>query len=108
MVTYFRLYELPWETAREEERRFAAIVRQVVIAVTVLSVIFPFLPLPDVDHDRFEKVPPRFAKLILDKPKPLPPPPVVIEQPKPEELRPEEPKVVKEQLPEPRPGSVRT
>jgi len=103
MVTYFRLYELPWETAREEERRFAVIVRQVVIAVTVLSVIFSFLPLPDIDHDRIEKVPPRFAKLILDKPKPLPPPAVVIEQPKPEELRPEEPKVVTEQLPEPEP-----
>jgi len=108
MVTYFRLYELPWETAREEERRFGVIVRQVVIAVTVLSIIFSFLPLPDIDHDRIEKVPPRFAKLILDKPKPLPPPPVVIEQPKPEEpkpeeLRPEEPKLVKEQLPESEP-----
>jgi len=103
MVTYFRLYDLPWETALEEEQRFRQIVRQVVIAVAVLSIVLSFLPLPDIDHDRVEKVPPRFARLILEKPKPLPPPPVVIEQPKPEELKPDEPKVVEEQKPEPEP-----
>ncbi len=102
MVTHFRLYELPWETGREDERRFGIIIRKVVIAVTVLSIIFTFMPLPEVEHDRIDKVPPRFAKLILDKPKPLPPP-VVIEQPKPEELKPLEPKVVEEKLPKPEP-----
>lgn len=97
MVTYFRLYDLPWETSREEEQRFRKIVRQVFVAVTVLSIVFSFLPLPDIDYDRVERVPPRFARLILDKPKPLPPP-VVIEQP-----QPEEPKVVEEQKPRPEP-----
>ncbi|MAF84722.1 MAG: AgmX/PglI C-terminal domain-containing protein [Gammaproteobacteria bacterium] len=102
MVTYFRLYDLPWETAREEEQRFHKIVKQVVIGVTVLSIVFTFLPLPEADYDRAEKIPPRFAKLILEKSKPLPPP-VIIEQPKPEELKPEEPKVVEEQKPDPEP-----
>ncbi len=88
MVTYFRLYDLPWESGREEEQRFHKILKQFLIAVTVLSIVFSFLPVPDVDHALVKKVPPRFAKLILDKPKPLPPPPVVIEQPKPEELKP--------------------
>jgi len=103
MVTYFRLYELPWETAREEDQRFGNITRKVIIAVTVLSVIFTFMPLPDIDRDQVERVPPRFAKLILDKPKPLPPPPVVIEQPKPEQLTPEVAKVVEAQKPKPEP-----
>ena len=76
MVTYFRLYELPWETAREEELRFRKILKQVSIGIVVLSIVFSFMPLPEAEHDRIEKVPPRFAKLILDKPKPLPPPPV--------------------------------
>ncbi len=103
MVTYFRLYELPWETAREEELRFRKILKQVSIGIVVLSIVFSFMPLPEAEHDRIEKVPPRFAKLILDKPKPLPPPPVVIEQPRPEELEPEVPKVVEEQKPKPEP-----
>lgn len=103
MVTYFRLYDLPWETAREEEQLYRKILKQVAIGVVVLSIVFSFLPLPDIDRDRAEKVPPRFAKLILDKPKPLPPPPVVIEQPKPEEFKPVEPKVVEERKPEPEP-----
>ena len=75
MVTYFRIYDLPWETALEEEQRFRKILKQVVIAIAVLSIALSFLPLPEVDHDRFEKIPPRFAKLILEKQKPPPPPP---------------------------------
>ena len=102
MVTYFRLYELPWEAGREDERRFVVILRKVLVAVTVLSVVFSLMPLPDNDNARIETVPPRLAKLILDKPKPLPPP-VVIEQPKPEELKPAEPKIVEQQEPKPLP-----
>lgn len=103
MVTYFRLYELPWETAREEERLFRRIVKQAVIGGAVLSIVFSLLPLPDITHERVDKVPPRFAKLILDKPKPPPPPPVVIERPKPEPLEPETPKVVEQTKPKPAP-----
>jgi len=103
MVTYFRLYDLPWETALEEEQRFRKILKQVVIGIAVLSIVFSFLPLPEVDHDRVEKIPPRFAKLILEKQKPPPPPPVFIEQPKPEELKPEQPKVVEKDKPKPEP-----
>jgi len=103
MVTYFRLYDLPWETGLEEEQRFRKILKQVVIAIAVLSIVFAFIPLPEVDHDRVEKIPPRFAKLILEKQKPPPPPPVVIEQPKPEELRPEPQKVAEKEKPKPEP-----
>jgi periplasmic protein TonB len=103
MVSNYRLYDLPWEMALEEERHFGVIVRKVVIAITVLSVIFSFVPLPEISHDRVDKVPQRFAKLILDKPKPLPPPSVILEQPKAEELRPVESKVVEERKPRPEP-----
>ena len=104
MVTYFRIYELPWETSQEEEQRFVRILKQVVIAFVVFSLILTFAPLPEIEHDRADSVPPRFAKLILDKPKPPKPQPLRIEEPKPEP-KPVEPKVVKEreQVPEPRP-----
>ena len=55
---------------------------------------------PEIERDQIEKVPPRFAKLILEKTRPLPPPPVV--QPIPEEPK-LEPKLVEETKPEPEP-----
>jgi protein TonB len=100
MVTYYRTYQLPWELSQEEEQRFLAILKKVGIITLVLSIILSLLPIPEADFDDIERVPPRFAKLILEKPKPLPPPPVV--QPEREEKIPE-PKVAeqKEVVPEP-------
>jgi protein TonB len=101
MIAYYRTFELPWEASREEEERLKKILRQVSIAVLVLSIVLSLMPLPEVDPDRIEKVPLRFAKLLIEKPKPLPPPPVV--QPKPEELQPTEPKLAEQPKVKPEP-----
>ena len=100
MVTYYRTYELPWELSQEEEQRFLAILKKVGIITLVLSIILSLLPIPEADFDQIEKVPPRFAKLILEKPKPLPPPPVV--QPEREETIPE-PKLAEQKEVQPEP-----
>ena len=97
MIAYYRTYQLPWEITAEDERRFRAILKQVVIAFCVLTVLLSLLPLPERDIDDVTVVPPRFAKLLLEKPEPPPPPPVI--QPKPEELKPEP--TVAEKKPEP-------
>ena len=96
MVTYFRIYELPWETSLEDEHRFRRILKQVVIACVVFSLVLTFVPLPEIQRDQTETVPPRFAKLILDKPKPPPPQPMRIQEPEPEPAKPKEPRVVEE------------
>ena len=101
MIAYYRLYDLPWEAGRKEDERLRWLIRQVGIAVFVLTLIMTFLPVPEVDRDAAERVPPRFAKLIIEKKKPLPPPPVV--QPIPEQEPELEPKVVEEKTPEPEP-----
>jgi TonB family protein len=106
MEACFRFYELPWETSREEERRFWRIVKHVCIAFAVFSVILTVVPLPEVERDRADTVPPRFAKLILEKPRPRPPQPPRIEEPEPEPSKPSEPKVVEERQPLPEPKTV--
>jgi len=100
MIAYYRTYDLPWEPGREEDERLRKIFKQVGIGVLVLSIVISFMPVPEIEQDQIERVPPRFAKLILEKTKPPPPPPVV--QPQLEEPK-LEPKVVEESTPEPEP-----
>lgn len=83
---------LPWMVSPEEERRFRRILLGVCGVLLSLSVIAPYLPLPEPEPPTIEALPPRLAKLILDKPVPpkpkaVPPPQPVVEatpQPKPE------------------------
>ena len=76
---------LPWTFSAEEERRFQRILRASLAAFLVLSLVMPLLPLFEIDKPMTEELPPRMAKLLLQK---QPPPPVkkpepVISQPKP-------------------------
>jgi len=102
VIAFYRNYALPWDLGLEQEDHFREILKRVAIGVLLLTVVLSLLPVPAPDEAEVVEVPPRFAKLLLDKPKP-PPPPVVRqepEQPKPEQPKPE--KVVKKQ-PEPKP-----
>ena len=98
MIATYRTYQLPWEMAQEQDDRFQKLVKQFLIAVVVFGLVMPFMPIPKADPDAVEEVPQRFAKLLIDKPKP-PPPPVV--KPKPQEVVKQPEKVVKQPKPEP-------
>ncbi len=93
-IPYYRSYALPWELSFEQEERFKKVLKQVAIALLVFSIIMPLLPVPEADPTAVDEVPPRFARLLLERVTP-PPPPVV--KPKPEEKLPEEPVRKKEQ-----------
>jgi protein TonB len=82
MNASFRTYKLPWEMGQEQDDRFRRIVRQAIILALVFSIVAPLLPVPETDPTQVEEVPQRFARLLLEKPIP-PPPPVV--QPKAED-----------------------
>ncbi|MBU1191071.1 MAG: AgmX/PglI C-terminal domain-containing protein [Gammaproteobacteria bacterium] len=71
---------LPWMVAPDEERRFRRILLNVCGLVLCLSVVMPYLPLPVIEEP-VEELPPRLAKLILERPQPKP---VVVPKPKPE------------------------
>ena len=97
-------FQLPWDLNRADRKKFN---QWLVIMVTVIVVFggaIPWLPVPEVDRTELEELPPQLARIMMDKPEPVIPPP----PPKPEvveeEVKPEpEPEEVK---PEPEPEKV--
>jgi protein TonB len=69
----FRLPTLAWASAADDERRFQRIARSVVLAVAVLGLVLPFVPLRTPERPEIQPLPAPMAKLLLDN-KPLPPP----------------------------------
>ena len=87
---HYRSYSLPWEVAAEQEKTFAKVWQRTIIAALLFAIIVPWLPLPDVDIDKQEEIPERFARLLIEKKVEPPPPkpvdiPVESEAPKPAE-----------------------
>jgi len=111
VISHYRTYALPWDLGLEEDQRLREFLKKSAIAACVLTVVFSFLPLPEMADDEVQEVPPRFAKLLLDKPKPPPPPPPVVKtEPEPVKPEPVKKKVEKvvEKPPEPKPVIDRT
>jgi periplasmic protein TonB len=90
LAPYYREFELPWEGESEANERFRKILRNLLIALLLLGIAFPFLPTPK--RPTAVDIPQRLARVMLEnKPKPPPPPPT----PKVEEIKPKiEPKPV--------------
>jgi outer membrane biosynthesis protein TonB len=106
--------ELPWVAIPEDERRFRRLALTIIAIFLFLSIVMPFLPLPELPKREVVELPPRVAELILQRKQRPPPPPKVakVEPKKPEKKKPEpkkpepkkqEPKVKKpEKKPEPK------
>jgi protein TonB len=101
LAPYFRRFELPWGLREESERKFVVILRNLLIACTVLAIIIALLPKPERTKVKPEDLPDRVVQLIVEKPKPPPPPPPPEpeEQPKPEQPKPEQQKPVERPKP---------
>jgi len=95
-VAYALPIESPWRLSDQDERRFDSIVLVMIIIFTLSGIIVPFLTVPDIERSRAETLPPRLAKLLIEKkktPTPLPQPKVEQEVPKDKtEKKKEEPK----------------
>ena len=84
-LPYYRLYELPWSPGAESEERFRKILRNCFIAYLVFGVLIPLMPVPERDLTRPPEIPDRVVQLIVEQPKPVPPPKVEpVVEPKPE------------------------
>lgn len=66
---------LPWAISEEEQRRFRTIVKWVFIVCLLFAVVVPLLPVPEIDREKAEALPPRLAKLVLERKKAKPPAP---------------------------------
>lgn len=100
-LPFYREYDLPWTTGKEQERKFQRLLGIVILISLVLSIVWPFIPVPEPDPFDVEEIPPRLAQLLLEE-EPLPPPPPPEPEPEIEEPEPE-PEQVVETEPEPEP-----
>ncbi len=103
-IPFYREYTLPWSTSSGQERAFRRLLAQIFGVFFVLSVVWPFIPVPEVDPNEIEEIPPRIAKLLLEQKPPPPPPPEP--EPEPEALDDPEPEKVVENEPEPEPEPI--
>ena len=77
-ATYLHTPILAWSVSAEDEERFKRILKQVLAICLLVALVLPWLPVREPDRTAVEPLPPRLAKLLLDR---EPPPPVL---PKPE------------------------
>lgn len=82
----YRSLVLPWSPIPEDQERFRRMLRDIAIGVLLFGLIMPWLPVPEPDIEEIPEVPQRYAKLMLEKPKPPPPPPPVQEEVEPVEV----------------------
>jgi TonB family protein len=71
----FRAPVLPWAVALDDEARFARIRRRVLAVCLLVCLVFPWLPRPHEDRAQPQELPPRLAKLVLEREVPPPAPP---------------------------------
>ncbi|HEX6995415.1 MAG TPA: AgmX/PglI C-terminal domain-containing protein [Gammaproteobacteria bacterium] len=74
----YRHYDLPWTLAAEQEERFKRVLKGTLGAVLALALLVSLLPVPEPDPAVVEEIPPRFARLVLERVEPPPPPPPVV------------------------------
>ncbi len=77
VAMHYRQFDLPWSIPFDEERRFRKLWTGALGGTLLLSLLFSWLPMPDRSLDVPPPVPPRFAKLVLERAIPPPPPPPV-------------------------------
>lgn len=104
-IPYYREYELPWSGGSGQERKFRRLLATIVGVAFLLGLVWPWIPVPDVDPNQVDEIPPRIAKLLLEH-RPPPPPPKAVEpepEPEPDALEEPEPEKVVEEKPPPEP-----
>lgn len=84
-LPFYRLYELPWSPGSEAEERFRKILRNCFIAYLVFGILIPLLPVAERNQTGAPEIPERVVRLIVEQPRPVPPPKVEpVVEPKPE------------------------
>jgi protein TonB len=86
----FNDFVLPWEATRKEDERFREILKRLLVVFVLLSIVVPWLPLPKIEREVAERIPPVLAKVLLRQKLP-PPPPAPAPAPAPEPVQKEEP-----------------
>ncbi len=103
-LPFYRKYELAWTKDDGQDRKFRRLLRAIFLATLALSLVWPFIPTPEPDPYEVEKIPPRIAKLLLERRLPPPPKPKPLEpESEPDPITEPEPEKIVEREPEPPP-----
>ncbi len=85
-IAYSHSFPLPWDVGREDRKKLQAWLMWVLLGVFIVGVPMPWLPMPEIQREELEQLPPQLAR-ILEKVEPVipppPPPPEVKEEAKP-------------------------
>lgn len=79
--------DLPWTVDEEHEQRFRRLLKRILLLFLILGLLLTVLPVPKVAREQVEELPPRLAKLLLERQ--TPPPPPEVKAPEPEAKKPE-------------------
>ena len=71
-------WRLPWEVSTVDKQRYRRILNRVTMTIFVLTLIIPFLPLPEKEKPIEDKQDKRVVKILIEKK--LPPPPKVVKK----------------------------
>lgn len=83
MIAAYRVHTLPWTPVREDERRFRRLLGGMATVALLLSLVMPWLPVPQGEKERAPEVPSRYARLVFERSPPAPPPAVAEPQAEP-------------------------
>lgn len=84
----FNDFVLPWESSRREDERYRKILKRLLILFLLLALVFPWLPLPQIEREEVERLPPTLAKVMLQQKLPPAPPPQPVKKEAPAEKSP--------------------
>ena len=86
-IAYSHSFPLPWDVGREDRKKLQAWLMWVLLGVFIVGAPMPWLPLPEIEREELEQLPPQLARILMEKVEPVipppPPPPEVKEEAKP-------------------------
>jgi TonB family protein len=91
----YRSTALAWSVSEEEDQRYRHILKRTLQVFLVLTILLSLLPIPEIAREQVEELPPRLAKLLLERQ--TPPPPPVTKAPEPLAKKPDKKPEVKKQ-----------
>jgi len=73
--SFYHSSDLSWTIFEEDRRRFRKILQRVFLVCLLFALLIPFLPIPQIEREKAEALPPRLAKLVLERKQAKPPAP---------------------------------
>ena len=65
--SFYHSPDLSWTILEEDRRRFRKILQRVFLVCLLFALLIPFLPIPQIEREKVEALPPRLAKLVLER-----------------------------------------